>query len=142
MCNTFGLLAFFACKPPSVHHKGESSVQTDIRLSVIQVAHRLNLTPERIRQLANAGKIPYERTTLGRLFRPEDVEAFVQERAQATKNLTQKQAKAPEPPAQERTEAQKQTTSQVVETLRRFMAEASLNEGGEKKPGSREKVPV
>jgi excisionase family DNA binding protein len=44
------------------------------------VARRLNLSVERVRQLANAGQLPCTKTELGRLFDPDEVEAFAQAR--------------------------------------------------------------
>lgn len=45
------------------------------------VARRLGISPERVRQLENAGKLPAKRTASGhRIFRTEDVERLAAER--------------------------------------------------------------
>lgn len=50
-------------------------------LTVTQAAHRLNLSAQRVRQLADAGRLPVERGPLGiRLFDSEAIERFAQER--------------------------------------------------------------
>ena len=43
-------------------------------------AQRLNLSVERVRQLAKAGRIRCQETDLGRLFDPAEVEAFARTR--------------------------------------------------------------
>jgi excisionase family DNA binding protein len=48
----------------------------DGRLTTKEVARRLNLSAERVRQLANAGQITCTTTDLGRLFDPEVVEQY------------------------------------------------------------------
>lgn len=45
-----------------------------------QVSHRLGLTTQRVRQLANTGVLPCVVTPLGRLFAVEDVERLAGER--------------------------------------------------------------
>lgn len=45
-------------------------------VTVLQAAHMLGLSPQRVRQLANAGRLAYERTALGRLIDPASVEAL------------------------------------------------------------------
>jgi hypothetical protein len=52
-------------------------------LSVASVGKILDLTPTRVRQIARAGALPCTMTQVGRLFSPEDVEAF---RAQRESN--------------------------------------------------------
>jgi excisionase family DNA binding protein len=52
-------------------------------LTVGTVARRLQLSEDRIRQLANVGALPSTRTSTGiRLFEEADVEAFAAVRAQ------------------------------------------------------------
>jgi excisionase family DNA binding protein len=47
----------------------------DFFLSTADAARRLGLTPIRVRQMANQGKLPVIRTSSGvRLFRAEDIE--------------------------------------------------------------------
>jgi hypothetical protein len=46
-------------------------------MTVSQVARRLNLSSERVRQLARSGRlVPDQETDLGRLWLPETVEVF------------------------------------------------------------------
>jgi excisionase family DNA binding protein len=52
-------------------------------LSSSQAARLLEVSSERVRQLADAGKLPCERTPLGRLFDRADVEALAAERREA-----------------------------------------------------------
>lgn len=53
-------------------------------LSTADAAKRLGLTPIRVRQMANQGKLPVVRTASGiRLFRPKDIEAERQRRERA-----------------------------------------------------------
>jgi hypothetical protein len=42
----------------------------------------LGLSPERVRQLANAGKVACEKTPIGRLFDAGDLAALMRERAE------------------------------------------------------------
>lgn len=50
-------------------------------MTVSQVARRLSLSAERVRQLARAGRLPPDQVTaLGRLWRPETVERFAANR--------------------------------------------------------------
>ncbi len=53
---------------------------TDGRITTKVVAQRLNLSVERVRQLARSGRLPCQETDLGRLFDPEQVEAFARSR--------------------------------------------------------------
>ena len=63
-----------------------------ILMDTAEVAARLNLTPERIRQLSNAGSLPAERTGSGRrVFHLADVERFELNRS----NKNGKKASAP-----------------------------------------------
>jgi hypothetical protein len=55
--------------------------QIDEMVTPAQAARLLNLTPEWIRQLANAGELPVTWTALGRLFSVRDREAFKKRRA-------------------------------------------------------------
>jgi excisionase family DNA binding protein len=60
-------------------------VDTEVRvteetLSPLQAARRLNLSRERVIQLANTGELKALWTPLGRLFRVEDVERLSAER--------------------------------------------------------------
>jgi excisionase family DNA binding protein len=45
-----------------------------------EVARRAGISPERVRQLADRGRIPYVRSRFGRLFSPQAVDAFLQSR--------------------------------------------------------------
>jgi excisionase family DNA binding protein len=55
---------------------------TDILLTTHEAARELRLTTGRVRQLADAGRLPVQRTEAGwRLFRRADVEAYLAERA-------------------------------------------------------------
>lgn len=45
-------------------------------LTPSEAARLLDVTPERVRQLADAGRLASTRTRLGRLFALADVEAF------------------------------------------------------------------
>ncbi|WP_445185549.1 MerR family transcriptional regulator [Pseudonocardia sp. Cha107L01] len=49
-----------------------------------QVARRLGLSPERIRQLSNAGRLQCTRTPLGRLYDEAEVERFAACRGHTT----------------------------------------------------------
>ena len=49
-------------------------------LTTKETAQRLDLSAARVIQLANQGKLKYERTPLGRLFDAEDVERLRVER--------------------------------------------------------------
>lgn len=53
---------------------------TDTRITTKEAARRLNLSSERVRQLANSGKLPCTRTELGRLFDPDAVTSYGQAR--------------------------------------------------------------
>ncbi len=55
----------------------------DARLTRSQVAQRLGISPERVRQLTKAGRLPCEVTPLGRLYREGDVERLSAERARS-----------------------------------------------------------
>jgi excisionase family DNA binding protein len=48
-----------------------------------QVARLLNVSPERIRQLTNSGRLRFTATPLGRLYARRDVEQLAQQRRQA-----------------------------------------------------------
>jgi len=52
----------------------------DELLSSGEVARRLGISAERVRQFAQAGRLPYVRTPLGRLYRSADVERLLAER--------------------------------------------------------------
>jgi excisionase family DNA binding protein len=49
-----------------------------------QVATRLGISPERVRQLTIAGRLPYTETPLGRLYLNSDVQALAHERESGT----------------------------------------------------------
>ncbi|MGO9196848.1 MAG: helix-turn-helix domain-containing protein [Acidimicrobiales bacterium] len=52
-------------------------------MTASQVARRLQLSSERVRQLAREGRLPaVQHTELGRLWDPKDVEAFASTRDQ------------------------------------------------------------
>ena len=51
--------------------------------SPAQAATRLGVTPTRVRQLLDEGRIGYVRTALGRLVNPADLERLRAERAAA-----------------------------------------------------------
>ncbi len=57
-----------------------SGAMTDGRITTKVAAQRLNLSVERVRQLARSGRLPCQETGLGRLFDPADVEAFARGR--------------------------------------------------------------
>jgi len=46
-----------------------------------QVARALDISPERVTQLARRGQLPHLRTDLGRLYDPADIEQLRRERA-------------------------------------------------------------
>lgn len=58
-------------------------IATVTELSVTQAARVLALSPDRVRQLADAGRLPCRRTPLGRLFDVADVDRLARERATA-----------------------------------------------------------
>ena len=45
-----------------------------------EASRRLGLSPERVRQLGQAGVLPYEQTPLGRLYDASAVDAYAVER--------------------------------------------------------------
>jgi excisionase family DNA binding protein len=49
-----------------------------------QVATRLGISPERVRQLTFDGRLPCTQTPLGRLYKLSDVEALAHERRTRT----------------------------------------------------------
>ena len=75
-----------------------------------QVATRLGISPERVRQLTIAGRLPCTETPLGRLYRDSDVRAFAHERESRTpvRNDRAKHAEAHS--------ADRQATSSTSET--------------------------
>lgn len=56
-------------------------------LPTIDVASRLQCSTKHVGDLARAGKLPCLETRLGRLFRAEDVEKLVEERAAAPRDM-------------------------------------------------------
>jgi hypothetical protein len=50
-------------------------------LSVAQVARRINRSAALVRVEADSGRLPAIRTSIGRLFRPEDVNEYLRQRA-------------------------------------------------------------
>lgn len=59
-------------------------------LTVCAVARELSVVPQRVRQLADEGKIPVQRTASGlRLFRASDVERLRLERIQVRRKEPQ-----------------------------------------------------
>jgi len=51
---------------------------------VTEAAHRLNLSPQRVRDLADSGTLPHERTANGvRLFTDENIERLRKKRSLA-----------------------------------------------------------
>ncbi len=57
-------------------------LQNDELLSTAEAARILGVTPDRIRQMVNAGQLPpVQSTTLGRLFARRSVERLARERA-------------------------------------------------------------
>ncbi len=46
-----------------------------------QVARALDISPERVTQLARRGQLPHLRTDLGRLYDPADIEQLRRDRA-------------------------------------------------------------
>ena len=55
--------------------------QDSVWLSTSQAARALGVSPERIRQLMNEGRLHYQRTPIGRLLAADAVEALRAERA-------------------------------------------------------------
>ena len=53
-------------------------------LSISQASHILELSTERVRQLAASGELPSLETPLGRLFARTDVERLAERRRRAT----------------------------------------------------------
>ena len=53
------------------------------QLTPTQAAHRLGLSPQRVKQLLTTGQLPCVRTPLGALIDPEDVDRLITERAAA-----------------------------------------------------------
>ena len=53
-------------------------------LRIGEAAHRLQLSPQRVRQLIDQGKLAAIRTPLGRLVQEADCTRLQQERAQAS----------------------------------------------------------
>jgi excisionase family DNA binding protein len=51
-------------------------------LTPAQAARVLGVTPERVRQLSDMGRIPVTRTALGRLYRRSDIEAELKKRSE------------------------------------------------------------
>jgi hypothetical protein len=58
------------------------SLPAELGLSTLDVARQLDLSPERVRQLARAGRIPFTPTAIGRLYDPEAVRALAEARRQ------------------------------------------------------------
>lgn len=52
----------------------------DTSISTLEAARRLGCSETLVRKLADAGKLPCERTVLGRIFRVEDVDRLAAER--------------------------------------------------------------
>lgn len=50
------------------------------KLTISQSARHIGLSAERVRQLAKADLLPCEVTPLGRLFEPDDLDAFIESR--------------------------------------------------------------
>jgi len=63
---------------------GHTVAQQRPTLTRGQVATRLEISPERVRQLTIAGRLPYTETPLGRLYRDSDVQALARERETRT----------------------------------------------------------
>lgn len=63
--------------------EGRSALHDYTGMTGSQVARRLGVTPQRVIQLANAGRIEHVRTPHGRLYDPVDVERFARERESA-----------------------------------------------------------
>lgn len=55
-------------------------------MTTSQTARALGLSSERVRQLANSGRLACTDSPLGRLFAPEVVEAFRRERTPAAES--------------------------------------------------------
>ena len=55
----------------------------ETRLSPGEAARELRISPQRLWQLACAGKVDAEQTPLGRLYRTEEIERVRAERAEA-----------------------------------------------------------
>jgi excisionase family DNA binding protein len=57
---------------------------SDRAITTSEAARMLGMSAERVRQLANAGRLPCRQTALGRLFDPADVAAFAKLRRPAS----------------------------------------------------------
>jgi excisionase family DNA binding protein len=64
--------------------KGEALWMTTATLTTSQVARRLGVSAERIRQLTRAGRLSPQRTALGCLYDPDDVERLALQRRTVT----------------------------------------------------------
>lgn len=52
----------------------------DLLLTTSQVARRLEVSVDRVRQLTRGGRLPFRQTPLGRLYETTAVEAFAAQR--------------------------------------------------------------
>ena len=59
------------------------STPLEERLTPTQAAHRLGLSPQRVKQMLAAGQLACLRTPLGALIDPEDLDRLIAERAAA-----------------------------------------------------------
>lgn len=59
------------------------TVALDDLLTTSQVAHRVQRTPQRVKQLALAGRLPFISSPHGRLFDPAAVDRYLAERRPA-----------------------------------------------------------
>jgi excisionase family DNA binding protein len=58
-----------------------TQTEIDALLSPTQAAQRAGISAQRLRQLADEGKVPAVRTALGRLFARADIDRLIKERA-------------------------------------------------------------
>lgn len=73
----------------------EGASEEAFTLSRAQVAQRLGLSPERVRQLASSGDLNSTRTSLGRLFRLSEVDAYRRKRTERTQSHDLRSAPTP-----------------------------------------------
>ena len=73
----------------------EGASEEAFTLSRAQVAERLGLSPERVRQLATSGELHSTRTALGRLFRVSEIDAYRRTRAERAQRRTTETSTTP-----------------------------------------------
>jgi hypothetical protein len=73
-------------------------MQSEIRelLPISEAARRIKLSAQRLRTLADAGRVPCVRSPLGRLFDPADLDAFAATRGPFGRYMTSGAESKPE----------------------------------------------